>query len=380
MTASDAPASPGSPAPSRSLFDASEFAAADLVDRKGSTTISVCLPAHDEAATVGTIVETIRRDLIERVRLVDEVLVIDDASTDATAAVAAAAGATVIASEAVLPEQGTRRGKGEALWKSVAAASGDLVVWLDADLSMFASSFVTGLVGPLLLRPELALVKGYYERPGGGDHTGGGRVTELVARPLLTTWFPELAGILQPLGGEYAGRREVFERVRFAGGYGVDIALLIDIANGWGVDAIAQVDLGVRSHRNRPLDQLGPQALAVMTAALRRAGIDVPPNPTLTRPDGSTVAVDVTDRPPLAQLRGLTDAPRVRDSGAGRLPSTASPERLAELAAALSDADLDDVLSSARAEDTEEATPADADEALRRVARAIVRRRRQSPG
>jgi glucosyl-3-phosphoglycerate synthase len=361
------------------VFDASEFAAVELAAAKGTTTISVCLPAHDEAATIGDIVRAIRRDLVEAVELVDEVLVIDDASTDDTAAVAQAAGANVISTAQLLPELGVRRGKGEALWKSVAAAAGDLIVWLDADLAMFSSSFVTGLLGPLLTRPDTALVKGFYERPGGDDDTGGGRVTELVARPLLATWFPELSGIFQPLGGEYAASRHVLERVRFAGGYGVDIGLLIDIANGWGVDAIAQVDLGVRSHRNRPLEQLGPQALAVMTTALRRAGIDLPADPELVRPDGSRVAVDVSDRPPLAQLLGRIDAPPVRDSGVGRLPSAAPAARLAELAAALGGLEAADASADATSAEAESGPPSGPDDALRRVAKSIARRRARPP-
>lgn len=285
-----------------SEFHADDFDAARLAQRKGSLTVSLCLPAHNEAETIGDIVRSIRRNLIHDVPLVDEMIVIDDASTDRTAEIAAAAGATVLDSAQVLVEQGSRRGKGEALWKSVAAARGDLLVWIDADLTSFVPSFVTGLLGPLIADPSVMLVKGFYERPGGADETGGGRVTELVARPLLATWFLELTGIHQPLGGEYAARRTVLERVPFAGGYGVDIGLLIDIANGWGVETIAQVDLGVRGHRNRPLSELGPQAMAVLTTTLRRAGVDVPPQALLPVPGKASHLVDVADRPPLVEI------------------------------------------------------------------------------
>ena len=172
----------------------------------------------------------------------------------------------------MLPELGPGEGKGEALWSSVAAAEGDLIAWVDADITDFAARFVTGLLGPLLLWPDIGFVKGYYDRPVSPDGEGGGRVTELAARPLVATLFPQLASIVQPLAGEYAGRRSVLERVPFVQGYGVDLGLLIDIADVEGTDAIAQVDLGSRHHRNRPLHELGPQALAVVQTALRRAG------------------------------------------------------------------------------------------------------------
>jgi glucosyl-3-phosphoglycerate synthase len=293
--------------PHSPTFDAAEFDADDLTGRKGSTRISVCLPARDEADTVGEIVSDVRRTLVDAAGLVDEILVIDDGSTDETAAVAAKAGARVVAAQELLPATGTRSGKGEALWKSVAASSGDVIVWLDADLVAFDPQFVTGLVGPLLADPELVLVKGFYERPFHDQPTGGGRVTELVARPVISLWFPELAGIEQPLGGEYAGRRQVLEAVPFAAGYGVDLALLIDVAARWGPERIAQVDLGVRLHRNRPLAELAPQAMAVLVTAARRAGIGVPAAVELIRSGDVMAHIDVDDRPP------LVDVPSYRD-------------------------------------------------------------------
>ena len=205
-----------------------------------------------------------------------ELLVVDNASTDHTAAVARMAGATVVAVQDVLPSCGQGAGKGEALWKSVHASTGDIIVWCDADVTNFGAHFVLGLLGPLLTDPTVNFVKGYYERNYNGIALGGGRVTELVARPLLSLYFPQLSPLVQPLAGEYAGRRLVLESVPFAQGYGVDVALLIDIAAKFGVESMAQVDLGMRVHRNRPLAELGPMAMAVMQTIIVRAGVPMP--------------------------------------------------------------------------------------------------------
>ncbi len=276
---------------------------AELKARQGYV-VSVCLPARNEAATVGRIVEVVRAELVDAVGLVDEVLVVDDHSTDATARAAADAGARVVDAAAVLPEYGEGHGKGEALWKSVFEADGDLIAWCDADITDFGPRFVIGLLGPLLTRPDIDFVKGFYDRPLHGAD-GGGRVTELVARPLVAMLFPHLASIVQPLAGEYAGRRGILEQVPFSQGYGVDLGLLIDIAALEGTDVIAQVDLGTRRHRNRPLDELGPQATAVLKAALRRAGhpsaLDAT---TLVRPGLDSVEVDGGERPPLVGVPG----------------------------------------------------------------------------
>ena len=285
-------------------FHHTDFVAPQLADLKArhGAVVSVCLPARDEAATVGGIVEDLHRSLVEGCRLVDEILVVDDHSTDRTAEVAAAAGARVVAVDDVLPELGHGEGKGEALWKSVAAAEGDLIVWCDADILDFGPRFVVGLLGPLLARSDIGFVKGFYDRPVDGGPHGGGRVTELVARPTIATMFPHLASIVQPLSGEYAGRRSLLERLPFVQGYGVDLGLLIDIADLEGTEAIAQVDLGTRRHRNRPLDQLGPQALAVLQTALRRAGTDHGGPATLVRPDREPVEVATGERPALVEV------------------------------------------------------------------------------
>ena len=283
-------------------FHHAQFDARALVDAKAGRTVSVCLPARNEAATVGAIVGAIRDALVDRVPLVDEILVIDDHSDDATAAAAAAAGARVISAAGVLPEHGTGHGKGAALWRSLYESEGDLVVWCDADLVDFDPQFVVGLVGPLLTDPDVEFVKGFYKRPASDPADRGGRVTELVARPALALLFPQLTSIVQPLGGEYAGRRELLEQLPFVEGYGVDIALLIDIAAEFGTDVIAQVDLGTRHHRNRPLDELSPQATAVLQTILQRAGRTVPTRATLVRPGLDPVEVVASELPPLVDI------------------------------------------------------------------------------
>ncbi|MEY2566838.1 MAG: glucosyl-3-phosphoglycerate synthase [Actinomycetota bacterium] len=224
-------------------------------------TVGVILPARNEAETVGAIVHAIARDLAD---LVDRIIVVDDGSVDATPVVAELAGARVV------PSRGGP-GKGQAMRAGVDAITTDIVVFCDADLYEFESHFVTRLVEPLLHHQQVQFVKAVYRRPLGDRPDEGGRVTELVARPLLSLLYPELEHVVQPLGGEYAGRRSVFEAIPFDDGYGVDVGLLIDVAERFGVDAIAQVDLGVRLHRNRPLRQLVPQARAVMAAVLERA-------------------------------------------------------------------------------------------------------------
>jgi glucosyl-3-phosphoglycerate synthase len=227
--------------------------------------VSVCLPARNEDDTVGAIVHAIRRDLVEDAGIVDEIVVVDDGSTDQTAERAEAAGARV-----VTVTDGP--GKGRALWNGLRASTGDIVVFCDADLYEFDSRFITGLVAPLLADEHVGFVKGYYRRPLGDRPEDGGRVTELVARPLLRLVCPRLADVVQPLGGEYASRRSLLTEVPFIEGYGVDVGLLIDLTARFGADVLAQVDLGVRLHRNRPLNELVPQATAVMEAVLVRAG------------------------------------------------------------------------------------------------------------
>ena len=283
-------------------FHHAQFDATALVEAKAGRTVSVCLPARNEAATVGTIVAAIREALVERVPLIDEILVVDDHSDDGTAEVAAAAGARVITAAAVVPELGNGHGKGAALWRSLYESEGDIVAWCDADLTEFEPHFVVGLVGPLLTDPDVEFVKGFYKRPASDPGDRGGRVTELVARPALALLFPQLTSIVQPLGGEYAGRRELLEQLPFVDGYGVDIALLIDIADEFGTEVIAQVDLGTRRHRNRPLDELSPQATAVLQTILQRAGRMVPGRATLVRPGLDPVEVVTSELPPLVDV------------------------------------------------------------------------------
>jgi glucosyl-3-phosphoglycerate synthase len=252
----------------RRSSQAGDWTTRELVAAKRGTTVSVVIPARNEEATVGAIVAAIRDELYGV--LVDEILVVDSRSTDATAEVAAAAGATVVAQDAVFPELGGLAGKGEALWKGVAATSGDLVVFVDGDLHDFTTDYVTGLLGPLLTDPSIAYVKGFYHRPLGTEADGGGRVTELVARPLLNMFWPELAGFVQPLAGEYAGRREVLESIPFVANYGVEVGHLIDLLEQRGLDALAQVDLGHRAHRHQSTQALGRMAGQIMQTLFDR--------------------------------------------------------------------------------------------------------------
>jgi glucosyl-3-phosphoglycerate synthase len=257
-------------------FHYSQFEPAKLRTAKErlGLTVSVCLPTRDEAATVGSIVRTLRRSLLERSRLIDEIVVMDAGSTDDTAAIALAEGAQVFREQDVLPEEGPGSGKGEALWKSLHACKGDVICWIDADVSNFHARFVTGLLGPLLLDPEVLYVKAFYERPirerNALRSTGGGRVTELVARPLLNLLWPQLAGVVQPLSGEYAGRRVALEQVPFSSGYGVELGLLVDLAARFGLDAIAQVDLERRVHRNQDVQALGRMSFGILQAVFLR--------------------------------------------------------------------------------------------------------------
>ena len=245
----------------RSSFTADQWTAPELARGKDGARVSVVLPAHQEEATVGAIVAAIRRDLMQSVPLVDELVVIDSHSTDRTAQAARAAGATVVHQSALLPELGDRRGKGEALWKSLLVTTGDVVAYVDADLREFDTQLVVGLLGPLLTRPGAVLRQGVL-RPAARERdtvhpTGGGRVTELLARPLLNLHWPALAGLVQPLAGECAARRSLLERLPFVSGYGVEIAMLIDVVEELGLDAMAQVDLGVRQRRNSDDAALG---------------------------------------------------------------------------------------------------------------------------
>jgi glucosyl-3-phosphoglycerate synthase len=239
-----------------------------------SQRLSVCIPTLNEAATIGPIVELIRRELSDQTGLVDEILVIDSGSTDSTREIATAAGAKVYLSATIAPSYGTFLGKGENLWKALHVASGDLICYIDGDISNFHTGFVTGLVGPLLTDPSTDYVKAFYQRPllrgQNLDPTGGGRVSEILVRPLLSLFYPELTGILQPLAGEYAARRTLLETLAFPTGYGVEIAHLIDLSRAGKLAAFAQTDLEQRVHRNRDDSELSRMAFAILRVVLGR--------------------------------------------------------------------------------------------------------------
>ncbi|MEU6211624.1 glucosyl-3-phosphoglycerate synthase [Streptomyces sp. JL4002] len=284
-----------------------------LLDRKraAGTTVSVVLPALDEEATVGAIVETIRRELMEDlpVPLVDELVVVDSGSGDRTAEVAAKAGARVVHRDEILPRIPAVPGKGEVLWRSLLVTGGDVVCFVDADLRDFSASFVSGIVGPLLTDPDVQFVKAMYDRPLGDAPGQGGRVTELVARPLLNLHWPQLAGFVQPLGGEYAVRRSLLERLPFPVGYGVELGLLVDALHTVGLDALAQVDVGVRLHRHQGGQALGRMAAAIYRTAQVRLSRGHLVRPELTQfergPEGfvpRTYPVDTEERPPMADV------------------------------------------------------------------------------
>jgi glucosyl-3-phosphoglycerate synthase len=278
----------------------------DAKDR-GGPAVSVCLPAHNEETTIGDIVTSIHQALVRDVPLVDEIVVVDDGSTDGTATIATDAGAIVVRERDVLDHIEPGTGKGNALWKSLYACRGDVICWLDADVEGFDPHCVTRLLTPLFAHQHVVLSKGFYERPLGPSPSGGGRVTELVARPLLSLLFPKLADIVQPLSGEYAGRREALEVVPFVEGWGVEFGLLVDLVETFGRDALAQVDLGTRHHRNKPVEELGPQALAILVTALRRADLvelDAAAVE-LVRAHGAGCAfepVEVRERPPITTV------------------------------------------------------------------------------
>lgn len=255
-----------------------EFAAEHLAadKRARGLTVSVVIPARNEAATVGEVAGTLRHHLLDAVGLIDEVLVVDADSDDGTAEVARASGARVVRQSDVLVAAGTALGKGEALWKGLAASEGDLVVFVDADILDIGPRFVVGLLGPLLEDADIRFVKATYDRPlQVADEllpSGGGRVTELLARPLIGAFWPELAWLAQPLSGEYAGDRDLLSSLPFVRGYGVELALLVDILEGHGAEVIAQVDLGRRVHDHQPLEALSRMASEILQVAIDRLG------------------------------------------------------------------------------------------------------------
>ena len=318
-----------------SSFDYTEFN--DLkrlvaLKEKRGLTISAVLPTLNEAATIGPIVRSARRELMKVVPLIDELLVIDSDSDDETRKIAEDEGARVVIHQQVLPKYGAYRGKGEALWKSLYETSGDLVAWCDTDIREWDPRFLYGTLGPLLTEPRFGYVKAYYQRPivQGGVLTagGGGRVTELVARPLINLFFPELSGYIQPLSGEYAGRREILEDIPFFTSYAVEIGHLIDLSEKLGIEGLGQVDLEVRHHRNQDLEGLSKMAFVIMQAVMKRLDerghtpriSELGTSMKLPRSAAHKLSLDVLDladieRPPMSRIpeyrrkRGLPENP-----------------------------------------------------------------------
>jgi len=261
----------------QNTFQADEFAdlhhLVDLKQQQGLT-ISLALPALNEEATVGKVIRTVKQALMDKAPLLDEIVLIDSNSTDRTRQIAEKAGIPVYIHQELLPAYGARSGKGEALWKSLFVTRGDIIVWIDTDIVNIHPRFVYGIIGPMLLNPEIQFVKGFYRRPlRVGDKLqagGGGRVTELTARPLLNLFYPELSGVIQPLSGEYGGRRAALERCTFTSGYGVETSLLIDTYELFGLSAIAQVDLLERIHHNQSLEALSKMSFAIIQTVMRK--------------------------------------------------------------------------------------------------------------
>lgn len=289
----------------RETSRAAEWPTARVLGAKGTHRISVVIPARNEEATVGEVVRLIRKELMTDTPLVDELVVMDSLSHDGTAAQAKAAGADVHSVADVVPELGVQAGKGEALWKSLFVTTGDILVFVDADLTMWGSHFVTSLLGPLLTSDQVLLARGFYDRMldlGSGVSLEGGRVTELVARPLLAIHRPDLSRVVQPLAGEWAIRRSLFASLPVPVGYGVELSTLLDTHDRHGLDAIAQVDLGSRAHKHQNLHDLAVMASELMAVAGRRVGgvdIESLTLPRMSRDRQWTKAVvPVAERPP----------------------------------------------------------------------------------
>jgi len=299
-------------------------------ERQGLT-ISLCIPTLNEEKTIGKEVVLFKSELMDRYPLLDEIAVIDSGSTDRTLEVAAAFGADVYLSADILPEMGYKRGKGENLWKAIHQLRGDIIVYVDADIKNIHPRFAYGLVAPLIYRPEVKYVKAFYDRPlalsGEIRPSGGGRVTEILVRPLFSLFFPELTAIIQPLSGEYAVRREVLERISFPIGYGVETSHLIDVYSLWGLEAFAQTDLDQRVHRHQSTRDLGKMSLGILRTffkRLRRHGIlhELPELPAILRQfqvrDGHyeqvLYEIQEEERPPMIEVpayrerRGITSA------------------------------------------------------------------------
>ena len=334
-------------------FDSREFERIDelvRLKRQQGVTISLGLPALNEEETIGQIIGSVKAELVERYPLLDEIVLVDSRSTDRTREIAAELGIPVHVHQDILPRYGAGLGKGEALWKSLHVLRGDIIAWIDTDIRNIHPRFVYGLIGPLLKDTRIKFVKGFYKRPirgpGGLQATGGGRVTELMARPLFNVFFPELSGIIQPLSGEQAGRREVLERLPFFTGYGVETGLLIDLLEQFGLRAIGQVDLKRRVHRNQPLVSLSTMAFTILQVAMGRLEqrqrlqllSDVSRTMKLIQHDRDEFHVSVKDlgdleRPPIVTLPEYVAAREkgsgVRGQGLGVDVSSPDPRPLA---------------------------------------------------
>jgi glucosyl-3-phosphoglycerate synthase len=295
----------------RRSYRGSDYRVDDLVARKRES-VSVVLPTRNVSATIGAVLDSLIP--LQRRGLLDEIVVVDAASGDGTAGVAAERGAAVLQESSVMADFGPARGKGDAMWRGLSATSGDIVVFIDTDTEDFDEVFAVGMLGPLLTEPQVQFVKGSFRRPFRVGEVrvpdGGGRVTELVARPLLNIYVPELAGFFQPLAGETAARRSLLESLAFPVGYGIEIAMMIDTLRAVGIDAMAQVDLGTRQNRHQPLRDLSAMAHAVMVAALARVhgreAIDVHGPGPLALPDAGSIEVrqvPLEERPALGSLR-----------------------------------------------------------------------------
>jgi glucosyl-3-phosphoglycerate synthase len=287
-----------------------DWTIADLIAAKNGRTVSVVMPALNEEATVANVIASVK-PLVGN--LVDELIVLDSGSTDRTMEISAKAGAKAVLRSDVLPGWEPLPGKGEVLWRSLAVATGDIIVFIDSDLFDPDPMFVPSLLGPILMTPAVHLVKGFYRRPltvegGPMQQTGGGRVTELLARPLISALRPELSGVIQPLGGEYAATREFLSSIPFATNYGVEIGVLFDAHSRYGLGGIAQVNLGIRIHRNRPLLQLGVMSRQILSTALRRCGLPDADHGSLTQ----FVEVDDEWVPDVHEVR-IADRPPMRD-------------------------------------------------------------------
>ncbi|MHB8951512.1 MAG: glucosyl-3-phosphoglycerate synthase [Pirellulaceae bacterium] len=327
---------------------------AEEKERQGLT-ISLCLPAYNEEKTIGKEIVIYKSELHDRYPLVDEIAVIDSGSTDRTREIAASFGAQVFLAEEHLPQYGVRRGKGENLWKALYLLRGDILVFVDADITNTHPRFVYGLLGPLISNPDIHYVKAFYDRPLASSQgirpTGGGRVTEILIRPLFSLFYPELTGIIQPLSGEYAGRRTILEQIPFPVGYGVETAMLIDIYEKLGLGGFAQTDLDVRVHRNQDTTALGRMAFGVLRTFFSRLTRDQKADlrgelPTIMRQfivtEGTFQHVEHTieevERPPMREIAEYREKfPPLPETSAHEtsvtesiLPETPLPERAAQ--------------------------------------------------